>query len=267
MRSIPPTFDPSAVAAIDARLAGVAREHGVRVPWAIESGSRAWGFASPDSDYDCRFFFVRPRAAYTALWPARDVIETPLEGLLDVNGWDVGKAIRLASAGNATVGEWLRSPWVYDGDAAFRDDLLALVDRVVEPVRLRRHYLHVGRAQWVRAADGRTDVVLKRVFYAVRPALTLRWLDDHAGVPPMNLDELLAQADVPDDVRREVEALRVLKSRTRELGSAPVPTAIARWVAEIFAAEIDASAPPSAALRETAEAGFRAILDRWAPAD
>ncbi|WP_278256068.1 nucleotidyltransferase domain-containing protein [Nocardioides convexus] len=100
----------------------MAFDHGVRVPWAIESGSRAWGFASPDSDYDCRFFFVRPSAAYAALWPARDVIETPLEGLLDVNGWDLGKAIRLATAGNATVGEWLRSPWVYDGDPAFRDE-------------------------------------------------------------------------------------------------------------------------------------------------
>lgn len=265
MREIPSTFDPTAVAAIDARLLGVAAEHGVRVPWAIESGSRAWGFASPDSDYDCRFFFVRPRTAYAALWPPRDVIETPLDAILDVNGWDVGKAIRLATAGNATVGEWLRSPWVYDGEPAFRDDLLALVDRVVDPARLRRHYLHVGRAQWSRAGDGATTVRLKRVFYAVRPAATLRWLDDHAGVPPMNLDELLAQADVPGDVREELTALRELKARTRELGSAPAPTAVARWVEAIFAAESDSTVPPSAALRDAAEAGFRAIVERWAP--
>lgn len=127
MRCVPDDFDPAVVAAIDARLADVAVEQGVRIPWAIESGSRAWGFASPDSDYDCRFFFVRPLSAYTALWPPRDVIETPLDGLLDVNGWDLGKAVRLATAGNATVGEWLRSPHVYDGDAAFRDALLDLV--------------------------------------------------------------------------------------------------------------------------------------------
>ncbi|MEV5003123.1 nucleotidyltransferase domain-containing protein [Nocardioides sp. LML1-1-1.1] len=265
MRAIPPSFDPAAVAAIDARLAGVAADHGVRVPWAIESGSRAWGFASPDSDYDCRFFFVRPVAAYSALWPARDVIETPLEGLLDVNGWDLGKAIRLATAGNATVGEWLRSPWVYDGDPAFRDELLALVDRVVDPARLRRHYLHVGRAQWHRAADGPATVVLKRVFYAVRPAVTLRWLDDHAGVPPMSLDELLDQADVPSDVREEVGELRERKARTRELGSAPVPPAVARWVDGIFAAEPDLSVPRSPRLRAEAEAGFQALLARWAP--
>ncbi|KRC58905.1 MULTISPECIES: DNA polymerase beta superfamily protein [unclassified Nocardioides] len=266
MRSLADDFDPAAVAAIDGRLAGVAAEHGVRVPWAVESGSRAWGFASPDSDYDCRFFFVRPVADYRRLWPPRDVIETPLEGLLDVNGWDLGKAIRLATAGNATVGEWLRSPLVYDGDAAFRDDLLDVVARVGDPARVRRHYLHVGRAQWTRAQEDAGQVRLKRVFYAIRPAVTLRWLDDHAGVPPMNLDELLRQADVPAAVRDELAELRDLKSRTRELGSAPVPVAVARWVAQVFAAEPDRGTPPSSGLRTEAEAGFAALLDRWAPA-
>ncbi|GAA3651305.1 nucleotidyltransferase domain-containing protein [Nocardioides ginsengisoli] len=269
MRVVPESFDPAMVAAIDGRLAAVASSYGVRVPWAIESGSRAWGFASPDSDYDCRFFFVRPRESYLALWPARDVIETPLEGLLDVNGWDVAKAVRLATAGNATVGEWLRSPWVYTGSSAFRDDLLDLVGQVVDPGRLRRHYLHVGRAQWAGAvASGDADqlmVRLKRVFYAVRPAVTLRWLDEHDGVPPMNLDELIAQADVPAAVRDEVEELRLLKSRTRELGVAPVPRAIAAWVEAVFAAEPDHPSAPSPALRAAAEAGFRALVERWAP--
>jgi hypothetical protein len=271
MRVVPESFDPTVVAAIDARLAAVASSYGVRVPWAIESGSRAWGFASPDSDYDCRFFFVRRRDDYLALWPARDVIETPLEGLLDVNGWDVAKAVRLATAGNATVGEWLRSPWVYAGSSEFRDDLLALVGRVVDPARLRRHYLHVGRAQWAGAAApddaaaGERRVRLKRVFYAIRPAVTLRWLDEHDGVPPMSLDQLMAQVDVPDAVAAEVAELRVLKARTRELGVAPVPRAIAAWVEDVFAAEPDHASAPSPALRAEAEAGFRDLVERWAP--
>lgn len=266
MRSVPDAFDPAVVAVIDARLASVEIEHGVRIPWAIESGSRAWGFASPDSDYDCRFLFVRPFSAYAALWPARDVIETPLEGLVDVNGWDLGKAVRLATAGNATVGEWLRSPHVYDGDPAFRDALLDLVARVGDTSRIRRHYLHVGRAQWSRAHDATGEVRLKKVFYAIRPAVTLRWLDDHEGVPPMNLDELLAQAEVPDDVRDELVALRSLKARTRELGSAPVPPAIGRWVLSVFEAEPDRASPPSRELRAEAEAGFRELVEAWAPA-
>ncbi|GAA1542552.1 nucleotidyltransferase domain-containing protein [Nocardioides humi] len=266
MRAVPDDFDPSVVAAIDARLADVAASHGVRIPWAIESGSRAWGFASPDSDYDCRFLFVRPRDAYLALWPARDVIETPLDDLLDVNGWDLAKAVRLATAGNATVGEWLRSPHVYGGEPGFRDDLLRLVAEVADTARVWRHYLHVGRGQWAHAREGPGEVRLKRVFYAIRPAVTLRWLDEHEGVPPMSLDELLDQVEVPDDVRGEVAELRVLKARTRELGRAPVPPAIAAWVEGVLAAEPERPAPPSAALRARAEAGFLDLLGRWAPA-
>ncbi|TQK70796.1 hypothetical protein FBY23_2577 [Nocardioides sp. SLBN-35] len=266
MRSIPDDFDPATVTAIDARLGDIAASYGVRVPWAIESGSRAWGFASPDSDYDCRFLFVRPRRDYLSLWAPRDVIETPLEGLLDVNGWDLAKAVRLATAGNATVGEWLRSPHVYGGDPAFRDDLLDLVAAVTDPARVRRHYLHVGRGQWANARVGADLVRLKRVFYAVRPAVTLRWLDGNVGVPPMNLDELLAESEVPGGVRAELEGLRNLKARTRELGDAPVPPAIAAWVEGVFVTDPDIGGTPSAAVRERANEGFLDLLDRWAPA-
>lgn len=267
MRVIPDDFDAAAVAAIDARLRAVAAQHRVNIPWAIESGSRAWGFASPDSDYDCRFFYVRSQRAYADLWPSRDVIETPLEGLLDVNGWDLRKAVRLAVSGNATVGEWLRSPWVYDGDPAFRDDLLDVVASVTDRGRVRRHYLHVGRSQWARSADGTGSVRLKRVFYAIRPAATLHWLDAHGGVPPMDLDELLAETHVPDDVRAEIEHLRLLKSTTRELGTAPAPAAIAAWAEATFAREDDEFRAPGPEVRARATDGFLAMLERWAPPD
>eukprot|EP01035_Chromulina_nebulosa_P036120 gene36119-biopygen23716 len=94
LRSIPADFAADEVGAIDARLDVVVRDERVAIPLAIESGSRAWGFASPDSDYDCRFLYLRRRSDYLALWAPRDVIETPLDGLLDVNGWDVAKALR-----------------------------------------------------------------------------------------------------------------------------------------------------------------------------
>ena len=82
-------FDAATVERIQARLDEVERDHRVRVLWAVESGSRAWGFPSPDSDYDCRFFYVRRHDDYLSPWRPRDVIETPLDGVLDVNGWDV----------------------------------------------------------------------------------------------------------------------------------------------------------------------------------
>jgi len=104
MRSVPDSLDPTVVAEIDARLGSL----GVAIPWAIESGSRAWGFPSPDSDYDCRFIFVRSASDYLSLWPKRDVIETPLDEIFDVNGWDLIKAVRLLVQGNAVVAEWLQ---------------------------------------------------------------------------------------------------------------------------------------------------------------
>ena len=105
LRSIDASMDTAIVAAIDDRLGGVAAEQGVRIPWAIESGSRAWGFPSPDSDYDCRFFYVRTGEEYLSPWRPRDVIETPLDAVFDVNGWDLIKAVRLATSGNATFAE------------------------------------------------------------------------------------------------------------------------------------------------------------------
>ena len=88
-------------------------DHNVRILLAVESGSRAWGFPSPDSDFDCRFIYVRRSGEYLSLFPPRDVIEFPPDPLLDVNGWDLGKALRLLLKGNAVVIEWLTSPYIY----------------------------------------------------------------------------------------------------------------------------------------------------------
>src|SRR6476661_1520627 len=77
LRSIPPEMDGEKVALIDALLDRIADEHKVFLPLAIESGSRAWGFSSPDSDYDCRFVYVRRIAEHVTPWPMRDVIEFP----------------------------------------------------------------------------------------------------------------------------------------------------------------------------------------------
>src|ERR1700709_275771 len=115
MRNVPTSLDSAVVTEIDGRLRRVAIEHGATVPWKIESGSRAWGFPSPDSDYDCRFIYARSRDDYLQLYPPRDVIEFPADRILDVSGWDLAQALRLLLKGNAVVIEWLTSPFVYAG--------------------------------------------------------------------------------------------------------------------------------------------------------
>lgn len=125
----PPDLSNSTVAEVDQALDTIEREQAVTIPLAVESGSRAWGFPSPDSDYDCRFIYVRRFDSYLTPWPMRDVIEVPLERELDLNGWDLGKALKLMLKGNAVILEWLQSPVIYRGDSRFRDEFVAFARR------------------------------------------------------------------------------------------------------------------------------------------
>lgn len=266
---MPPEMDPGVVSAIDDRLDGVERKQGVRILWAVESGSRAWGFPSPDSDYDARFIYVRPTSDYLSPWVPRDVIETPLEGVYDVNGWDVRKALDLMTRGNATPLEWLRSPIVYGGDPAAAGALLDLADRIAEPELLARHYLSVGRQQWERcgamSSDG-TLARLKGVFYALRPAVVLHWMDLHrdGSVPPMRLQTLMDEAPPPEAVVEATSDLLDRKAQSRELGAGPVPEPVRRFIADqLYTSRWDGTGArrrPVADARHEASAVFRALL-------
>lgn len=272
VRSVPDELDAAVVERIDARLTGVESDHGVVIGWAVESGSRAWGFPSPDSDYDCRFLYVHGVDDYLSPWLPRDVIETPLDRLYDVNGWDVRKAVDLMVRGNATVGEWLRSPIVYRGEPAFRDLLLELADEVCRPDLVARHYAHLAESQRRRlaAADAGTPVPLKRVFYCLRPAAALRWLRTHPGraVPPMRLMTLLEESDAPAAVVDAAAELVAEKARTRELGHGPFPPVLGSFVDAELAAAPDTAVDDhdTARSRALAAEAFRAAVDRFAPA-
>jgi uncharacterized protein len=237
LRALGPGFDPAIVAAIDAKLARVAERDRVDLLIAVESGSRAWGFPSPDSDYDCRFIYVRRRDAYLALFPPRDVIELASDAVFDVNGWDLAKALRLLLKGNAVVVEWLTSPFVYAGDAGFRDQMLALAGQTVRPAAIARHYLHLGERQRRTYFADTNAIALKKIFYALRPAVALRWLRLHPGaaVAPMHFPSLIAASDLPAEVLAIVDDLLARKAVTSELGVGPLPAPIGRLVDEEFA--------------------------------
>ncbi len=268
LRSVPEDFERGPLAEVDSRLEEIVRDDGVAIGLAIESGSRAWGFPSPDSDYDCRFLFVRPARDYLSPWPKRDVIETPLVDDIDLNGWELGKALKLLLKGNAVVIEWLMSPIVYDGDPRFRDELTAFAWRWSSRLGVMRHYLHLGeRQRRTYFADGK-DVQIKKLFYALRPAAALRWLRLHSdrAVAPMHFMTLMEQSDPPADVLTTARALIRLKSRTRELGSGPLPPEIEAFVDGEFAAARamlpDHLPRPSAEAKAAAETLFRQTVAR-----
>ncbi len=270
LRRIPESFHPGALAEIDKRLAVIRGTHGVHIPLAIESGSRAWGFPSPDSDYDCRFFYVRPTRAHLTPWPVRDVIETPLIDAIDLNGWDLAKALGLLIKGNAVVIEWLTSPICYEGLEWFRDEFLAFAERHARRNLVAHHYLHLGLRQNSRYPEGDTDVPLKKIFYCVRPAAALRWLRLHpdSAVAPMHFQRLMAESEPPATVSAIINELVDAKSRTHELGEAPLPPDIADFIRTEFesAAAWITPGPDEAALtgkaRSEAKDFYRYVVER-----
>ncbi|MBZ9861222.1 MULTISPECIES: DNA polymerase beta superfamily protein [unclassified Mesorhizobium] len=229
--SLPADFAPDAVAAIRARL-DTARAQGARILFAIESGSRAWGFPSPDSDYDCRFVYIRSVAEHLALEQPRDVIEFPLEGEIDAGGWDLRKALLLALGGNAVIVEWAKSPIVYEEAKGFRDRLLDLLAEIVDPARVSRHYLGLARSHVAKIGSFAGEVKLKKLFYLIRPIVALDWMEqrDFVRLPPMNMVDCLAETEIPAKATSEIRRLIEKKRVTRELGTGSIPTEIARYL-------------------------------------
>ena len=200
---------------IETALARIESERRVRVLLAIESGSRAWGFPSADSDYDVRFVYVGALVDYLSIANRRDVIEQPIVGNLDVNGWGLRKALQLAIRSNAVLLEWLTSPIRYRDELSLTGQLHEIAGGAAYLPALEYHYDRMARRPLVEIADTDTPR-LKSYFYALRPAVALRWLRRHSSPPPMDLPSLMAGVDVPKQVAGAVEELLAQKADARE---------------------------------------------------
>jgi predicted nucleotidyltransferase len=237
MSFIAPTIPLDVYGEANVRLGKVEAKENVTILMAVESGSRAWGFPSPDSDNDVRFFYVRPLSHYVGLEAPRDVVEQPIDGLWDVNGWDLGKALRLLVKGNATVAEWLSSPLIYREHGPFPYKLRDLIKRNASPAASARHYYGLTKtcfqseigsrptAELVEEAaaagatlKGITTVNLKKYLYALRGAACIAWIKRYDEVPPMTLPHLASHDILPSDTRDEMTKLLRLKATMGEFG-------------------------------------------------
>lgn len=205
--------------AILRQLHAIQSEENVRILFAIESGSRAWGFPSPDSDFDVRFVYAHTEDWYLSIRPGRDVIEKPLVDDWDVNGWDLKKAIDLLLKPNPVLLEWMSSPVHYLWNEQAVSALQAFADKYVTPQSCIAHYYHLGKRQWDRNIDGRDQVNLKRYFYTLRPALALRWVRMNPDtLPPMNFQALVDGTEISQDIRKPIAELLRKKSVASEVG-------------------------------------------------
>ncbi len=195
------------------KLRMIEEEFDVKVLLSVESGSRAWGFASPDSDFDVRFIYKRPKDHYLHLQKTRDVIELPVDDTWDVNGWDLDKTLRLLFKSNPTLFEWMQSPICYRR-TDFIDRIAPLMQDYFSPKNMIYHYLNTARAQ-VKAYLQDDFVIAKKYFYAIRPLLACEWVADTNTAPPVLFDDLV-KAYLPESLRAPLDYLLDIKLHSEE---------------------------------------------------
>jgi predicted nucleotidyltransferase len=212
-------------------LTAVEAAEGVRVLYAVESGSRAWGFASADSDYDVRLVYVRRPEWYLSidLEQKRDVIERQCPGDIDLSGWDVRKALRLFARSNPPLVEWLDSPIVYRDEYHFADRLRRLLPAFHSDAAAVHHYVRMARNNHRAYLRGGT-VRLKKYFYVLRPVLAARWVEQGRGPVPMLYARLLDTLDGPPGLRAEIDDLLARKIAGDELAEGPRLPAVHAFV-------------------------------------
>ena len=232
----PPEIPAPVTERIHEVLAEIERDQGVRVLHMVESGSRAWGFPSPDSDFDVRFLYVHQRDWYLSLEEGRDVIERPPEKAgLDLGGWDLRKALRLFVKSNPPLYEWLTSRIVYACLGALADDMRTLAERHYSRKTMGRHYLNIAKGQHRTHLGDRETVPLKRYFYVIRPLCSLLWLRERDDLPPMSLPDLMAGVPLPVAMREATDELLAKKSVTSEMGKGARIAAVDAWAAAVIA--------------------------------
>jgi predicted nucleotidyltransferase len=189
---------------------------------AVESGSRAWGFESTDSDYDVRFIYVRPPEWYLSidLETQRDVIERPLENEIDLSGWDVRKALQLFQKSNPPLLEWLQYPIIYRERFLFAARLRELLPEFYSPRACFFHYLHMARGNIREYLQGEI-VWRKKYFYVLRPLLAMRWIDQELGPVPIEFQKLIDATVHDASVRAALEQLIAAKRSGSRAGSRP----------------------------------------------
>jgi predicted nucleotidyltransferase len=213
------------------RLDEIEKEHDVEIIYAVESGSRAWGFESPDSDYDVRFIYKHNIDWYLSVFPGRDVLEFPLEDLLDFSGWDIKKALFLLNKSNPVLFEWLNSPIVYRKNNLCFDRIKAAADLFFSPVSCLYHYLHMAEGNYREYLQA--DVVrLKKYLYVLRPLFACAWIEKYNCAPPMNFERLLGGLSIDSQLLTAINNLLEQKRTGFESVTAPKIVIINEFIEE-----------------------------------
>ncbi|MEO5996355.1 MAG: nucleotidyltransferase domain-containing protein [Chitinophagaceae bacterium] len=213
---------------INKHLRQIEIAHDISVLYACESGSRAWGFPSPDSDYDVRFIYRRELTNYLTIKNRRDVIEVPVNEIVDISGWDIRKALQLFLKSNAPLYEWLQSPVNYKNDSSFLIEMNTLMPEYFSLRAGCHHYLSMANNTFEKDLQS-PSVNIKKYFYTLRSALAALWIVENKTVPPMQFAEL--RIIIKDDQWQSiVDGLLEKKKSSNEKTFVIANTCLQEWI-------------------------------------
>jgi len=206
-------------------LLKIEEDFNVKILYAVESGSRAWEFPSKDSDYDVRFIYVHRKEDYLTIdqmgiGEKRDVIELPINDLLDISGWELTKALRLFRKSNPPLMEWLHSRIVYYQAFSTIDQMKELSKNIFAPSSCLHHYLNMARNNFREYLQG-NEVRIKKYFYVLRPVLAARWIEKYNEFPPLEFPKLLDDIIPGGELKKQIQILLKRKISGEELDFEP----------------------------------------------
>lgn len=199
---------------IQEKIAEIEKKYNVKILYAVESGSRAWGFASKDSDYDVRFIYMHEKNYYLGLEKKRDVIEYILNDELDITGWDLSKALALLYASNPTLLEWLNSPIIYY-EAECIQELRKIMNLNINEKAIIYHYISMAKNTFNVYIKDQKEVKLKKYFYIIRPILAAYYTLNYHFAPPVLFDDL-KEITLPNYLKETVDKLTIQKKNSIE---------------------------------------------------
>ena len=203
-------------------LGEIEQRYQVHILLAVESGSRSWGFASKDSDWDVRFVYSHKPEWYFSVDEQRDVIEEMFEGDIDVVGWDIKKTLALLKRSNPSLIEWINSPIVYRSDEEFMHGVIPLSLSCFNPIKAMYHYQRIYVKHDERYLQ-KQGYPMKRFLYYLRGILACQWIERYKTMPPVSFQQLYENIVDDQKIKNGIDELVQEKSSSKEKDMSEVP--------------------------------------------
>lgn len=213
---------------ISNHLQEIEEQYHVKILLAVESGSRAGGFASKDSDWDVRFIYVHEPKWYYQIEEQKDTIEIMFPDEVDASGWDLKKALRLFKRSNPSFFEWIHSPIIYEIDETFITEIKKMEDEYFDADKAMFHYNHIYKKHNDRYIT-ENGLPLKRFLYYLRGILVCKWLTDNGTIPPVRFSELVDATIEDENIKKKIEHLLEQKKQSKEHNLEPVDEELFAW--------------------------------------